>query len=372
MQYCRDIGVVLVVYCCLSEVTFSLCYIIIFQIRINNHLSNKYHRQWCTHAHKGKEVPVEEPIRLDIPDSHIYFSYHPTKNEYIMIDAPNRQEPDAKYVVTAPFCHWIRERNITISTLLSYVIRITHTARSSIQKAIRDAPSEEALQKKIAKQECYTKLVEIILGMITDLSEACNVTKEHETYVEKINGMIEFMCEKGVKPGCKTLTRETTYSDFIYARNDTETMNSARDIANSKMKGDELIKQWKNKHDDKIRAKNKSKQREIWEKWWGEYLTPHRKPKDPETSSTISMGYNTTGTPMYPKEPRITEYEPNVSEIATVLRTMITQYRVDVPKEVLDNIPTFDGKPGELNQFLSTIELYSTMYRICKTDLVML
>ena len=51
---------------------------------------------------------------------------------------------------------------------------------------------------------------------------------------------------------------------------------------------------------------------------------------------------------------------------------MITQYGADVPKEVLDNIPTFDGKPGELNQFLSTIESYSTMYRIRKTDLVML
>ena len=44
---------------------------------------------------------------------------------------------------------------------------------------------------------------------------------------------------------------------------------------------------------------------------------------------------------------------------------MITRYRVDIPKEVLDNIPTFDRKPGELNQFLSTIESYSTMYRIC-------
>ena len=128
------------------------------------------------------------------------------------------------------------------------------------QRAIRDAPSEEALQKKIAKQECYTEMVEIILGVITDLSDACHVTKEHKTYVEKINGMIEFMREKGVKPGCKTLTRETTYSDFIYAGNNTETMNSARHIANSKMKGDKFIKQWKNKHNE-IRAKNKSKQR---------------------------------------------------------------------------------------------------------------
>ena len=184
--------------------------------------------------------------------------------------------------------------------------------------------------------------------------------------------MIEFMHEKGMKPGCKTLTREITYSDFITAGHDTETMNSARDIANSKMTGGEFIKQWRNKHDDEIRAKNKSKQKELWEKWWEEYLTPSRDPKDPETSSTISMGYNTMGTSTFQKELQITEYEPNVSEIATVRRTMITWYRADVPKEVLNNIPTFNRKPGELNQFLSTIELYSTMYRIYKTDLVML
>ena len=80
-----------------------------------------------THVHKGKEVPVEEPIRLDIPDSYIYFSFHPTKNQYVMIDAPNRWEPDAKYVVTAPFCDWIQERNITVSALLSYATRTTHS-----------------------------------------------------------------------------------------------------------------------------------------------------------------------------------------------------------------------------------------------------
>ena len=50
MLLCRDIGAVPVVYFCLSEVTFSLCYIIIFRLWINNHLSNKYHRQWCALA----------------------------------------------------------------------------------------------------------------------------------------------------------------------------------------------------------------------------------------------------------------------------------------------------------------------------------
>ena len=52
-------------------------------------------------------------------------------------------------------------------------------------------------------------------------------------------------------------------------------------------------------------------------KWWGEFLTPNREQKDPETSSTISMAYNTTGTSTYTKEPQITEYEPNISEIGT-------------------------------------------------------
>ena len=103
-----------------------------------------------------------------------------------------------------------------------------------------------------------------------------------------------------------------------------------------------------------------------------EFLTPYRESKDPETCSTISMGYNTMGTLTYTKELQITEYEPNVSEIATVPKTTITWYGVDIPKEVLDNIPTFDGKPGGLNQFLSTIESYSTMYRIRKMDLVIM
>ena len=49
-------------------------------------------------------VPVRELIRLDIPDSFIYFSYHPAKKEYVVINVPNRLEPDAKYIVTTPNC----------------------------------------------------------------------------------------------------------------------------------------------------------------------------------------------------------------------------------------------------------------------------
>ena len=195
-----------------------------------------------------------------------------------------------------------RKRSITVSALLSYAIRITHSARSNVQKAIKNAPSEEVLQKKITEQESYTELVDIILGVITDLSDVCDLNKNDKTYIEKIKSMINFMRERGIKPGCKTRTREIKFSDFTYTENDAEIMNSARDIINSKMNREELVKQWKTNNDREIRAKNKVKQREIWEKWWGEFLTPHREPKDPETSSTISMGYNTMGTSTYTKE----------------------------------------------------------------------
>ena len=61
-----------------------------------------------------------------------------------------------------------------------------------------------------------------------------------------------------------------------------------------------------------------------------------------------------------------------MSEITTIQRPSITRYGTDIPKEVLDNIPAFDGKQGELSQFLNTIESYSMMYRVHKTDLVLL
>ena len=86
------------------------------------------------------------------------------------------------------------------------------------------------MQKKIAEQECYTELVDIILGAITDLSDVCDLSKNHKKYVEKINSMINFMRKRGIKLGCKTLTRETKFSDFTYTENNAEIMNSARDI----------------------------------------------------------------------------------------------------------------------------------------------
>ena len=79
-----------------------------------------YNTKTKRYTYYDKSVTAGEPIRLDIPDSFIYFNYCPVKKEYIVINTPNRFEPDAKYIVTASYCHWIRERNIILLTLLMY------------------------------------------------------------------------------------------------------------------------------------------------------------------------------------------------------------------------------------------------------------
>ena len=97
------------------------------------------------------------------------------------------------------------------------------------------------------------------------------------------------------------------------------------------------------------------------EKRWGGHLLPSsREQKDPDMSSVISFDSNITKTSTCQKQ-QITNYEHNISEITTIQRPPLTRYGADIPKEVLDNIPAFKGKQGELSQFLNTIESYSAI-----------
>ena len=227
------------------------------------------------------------------------------------------------------------EKKHNSTRTIAYAIRNIHLTRSIVKTAIKEAPTEEALCQRIAEQECFTKLVQTIITAITDVLEAENPSVGYKGKIDKINGVIEFIREKGMKPSCKILSGETVFSDFTTAADDTTTMDLAMDIVNTKMPADKIVKQWRNQHNNVIRSRNKIKQKELLEKRWGEYLAPPRDPKDPETSSVISLSSNTTGTSTYQKEQWITDYEPNVSEITTVHRPTITRYGADIPKEVL-------------------------------------
>ena len=142
-----------------------------------------------------KTVPAGEPIRLYIPDSYIYFSYHSEKKEYVVINTLNRLKPDTKYVVTAPYCHWIWERSITVLALLLYAIHNAHLTRGIVKTAIKGVHTEEALCQRIAEQECYTELVQTITTAITDISEAENPSVGYKNKIDEISGVIKFIRE---------------------------------------------------------------------------------------------------------------------------------------------------------------------------------
>ena len=187
-----------------------------------------YNTKTKRYTYFDKTVPVGEPIRLDIPDSFIYFSYHSAYKEYVVINTPNRLEPDTRYVVTAPYCHW--ERSITVLALLWYAIHNTHLTRGIVKTAIKDAHTEQVLCQRIVEQECYTEPVQTITAAITDISEAENPSVGYENKIDEINGVIKFIREKRVKPSCKILSGETVFSDFQTSGEDTTTMDLARTL----------------------------------------------------------------------------------------------------------------------------------------------
>ena len=286
-----------------------------------------------------------------------------------MINTPNRNKPNTKYIITAPYCHWIRERSITVLALLLYAICNTHLTRGIVKTAIKDAHTEEALCQRIAEQECYIKLVQTITTAITDFSEAENPSVGNENKIDEINGVIKFIREKRVKPSCKILSGDTVFSDFQTVAKDTTTMDLVRNIVNTKMSVDKNVKQRRNQHNNEIRSRNKSKQRELFKKG-GENISHHLDTQKIQNQAQSSQWAPTLQQHQHTK--RNSELLTMNQMCTTVHTPVITRYGADIPKEVLDSISTFDGKQGELNQFLSTIESYSTMYRIHKTDLVLL
>ena len=91
------------------------------------------------------------------------------------------------------------------------------------------------------------------------------------------------------------------------------------------------------------RNKWSNKYHDLWKKW-ADYLAL-KTTRDPETVPEAS--YASTGT-----IPCTTPQNTHPYMVMDILR------------EIIENIPVFDGKPDKLNQFLSTINSYATMYNV--------
>ena len=161
----------------------------------------------------NKVVADGEPIRLEIPDSFIYFYYHLDRKEYTRIDTPNRNEADDKYVVTISSCHWMWERSITILALLLYATQNVQLTWTNVKTATKETPTRDGLCQKIAEHECYTKLVDTIVNTVTSITEAENPTTKVQEHIDSFNVVVGFLWEKHIKPTCKRLSNDTIFTD---------------------------------------------------------------------------------------------------------------------------------------------------------------
>ena len=170
--------------------------------------------------------------------------------------------------------------------------------------------------------------------------------------ITEINALIEFMNNKNASPKCKQLKSTITAEQFTATDNDTCIMEAARQTLAEDQTDEQLKNEWENHTEAHCRTQDKNRLMKQMSARYAHLLAKEKLPKennrDIETSSKASfVSSATTSTHLTSKRPYKPSFRPS-----------------DLTKEILDNIPRFDGKPSELNQFTNTIETVANIYNI--------
>ena len=162
--------------------------------------------------------------------------------------------------------------------------------------------------------------------------------------ITEINALIEFMNNKNASPKCKQLKSTITAEQFTAADNDTCIMEAARQTLAEDQTDEQLKNEWENHTEARRRTQDKNRLMEQMSVRYAHLLADEKSPRennrDIETSSEASFASSTTASSHLISE---RSHKPSFTPS-------------DLTKEILDNIPTFDSKPNELNLFINTIE----------------
>ena len=155
--------------------------------------------------------------------------------------------------------------------------------------------------------------------------------------ITEINTLIEFMNNKNVSPKCKQLKSTITAEQFTVADNDTCIMEAAKQALAEDQTDEQLKNEWENHTEARCRTQDKNRLMEQISARYAHLLAEEKSPKengiDIETSSKASFVSSATASTHFTSE---RSHKPSFRPS-------------DLTKEILDNIPTFDGKPSELN-----------------------
>ena len=178
--------------------------------------------------------------------------------------------------------------------------------------------------------------------------------------ITEINTLIEFMNNKNASPKCKQLKNTITVEQFTATNNDTCIMEAAKQALAEDQTDKQLKNEWENHTEACRRTQDKNRLMEQMSARYAHLLAKDKPLKengrDIETSSEASfVSSATTSTHLISERSHKPSFRPS-----------------DLTKEILDNIPTFDSKPSELNQFINTIESVANIYNIPEIQMVLL
>ena len=292
-------------------------------------------------------------MKIDLGNNAIHYYYHPTRDKYILYKPPN--EFQVKFIALTSASHIIKTRDVTVTTLLAFSTQNANSAIKTLKNTIRDAPTEEMLKPKILNYRLYMDLIQMIITLIKCIAKQEPIVKADDE-VTKINTRIEFMNNSYIFPRCKQLNNAVTAEQFIVV-NDTRIMDAAHQTLSENTPDDYFTSEWQRhieacrKTQDKTRLMEQMTAR--YAHLLSEYKPTKENNKDPKTSSEASfISSASTSTNTESKNPCKLNYNPS-----------------DLTKEIIDNVPVFNGKTSNLNQFINTIESVTSLYNISKSKL---
>ena len=133
-------------------------------------------------------------------------------------------------------------------------------------------------------------------------------------------------------------------------------MTSTRQVLTDNMSDDQIMAEWKRHTEACRKSKDKDKMFDQMNSRYTNLLnfrTLWHTSRDPKTSSEAS-------------------FTPSIASSDTERPCRATQSNPEFSKEIIDNVPIFEGKESELNQFVNTIESFANLYRIPELKIVML
>ena len=137
-------------------------------------------------------------------------------------------------------------------------------------------------------------------------------------------------------------------------------MEAAKQALAEDQTNEQLKNEWENHTEARHRTQDKNRLMEQMSARYAHLLAEEKPPKesgrDIETCSEASfVSSATASTHLTSERSHKPSFRPS-----------------DLTKEILDNIPMFDGKPSDLNQFINTIETVANIYNIPEIQMVLL